>query len=142
MFFISLQKHFSFSWKSNFRILDIQILWLRQLPKHKTKNTFHWIILGSKHRLLMRFDQFMPYYERIDFLSKSSTKTAVWKLVSGPFCLPRNKHRFYWKMTFLKQAIDMRYVLAKLSKFVQISIQTSADSFLKKIPWKLKRSWN
>ena len=43
MFFISLEKLFSFSRKSNFRILDIQISWHYQMPKHETRNTFYWI---------------------------------------------------------------------------------------------------
>ena len=42
-------------------------------------------------------------------------------------------------MIFLKQAIYVRYVIAKLSKFVQINLQNSADSFLQKILGKLKR---
>ena len=33
-------------------------------------------------------------------------------------------------MKLLKQATYIRYVLAKLSKFVQINTQTSSDSFL------------
>ena len=41
MFFIWLQKHISFSRKSNFRILNLQISWRHQMPKHKTRNTFH-----------------------------------------------------------------------------------------------------
>ena len=27
--------------KSNFSILDIQIAWHHEMPKHKTRNTFH-----------------------------------------------------------------------------------------------------
>ena len=33
-------------------------------------------------------------------------------------------------MTLLKQAIYIKYVIAKLLKFVQICIQTFSDSFL------------
>ena len=40
MFLISLQKNFSFSRKSNFRILDIEISWCYQMPKHKAKIHF------------------------------------------------------------------------------------------------------
>ena len=40
-FFISLEKLFPFSRKSNFRILHFQISWHHQMPKHKTRNTFH-----------------------------------------------------------------------------------------------------
>ena len=43
MFFISLQKIFLFLRKSKFRVLDIQISLLHQMPKHKTGNTFYWI---------------------------------------------------------------------------------------------------
>ena len=43
MFFISLQKLFLFLRKSNFSILDIQISWRHQMPKHKTRNTFYLI---------------------------------------------------------------------------------------------------
>ena len=38
--FISLQKLFLFSRKSNFRILDILVSWRYQMPKHKTRNAF------------------------------------------------------------------------------------------------------
>ena len=41
--FHSLQKLSLFSRKSNFRILDIQISWRHQMPKHKARNTFYWI---------------------------------------------------------------------------------------------------
>ena len=41
--FISLQKLFLFSRKSNFSILDLQISWPHQMSKHKTSNTFYWI---------------------------------------------------------------------------------------------------
>ena len=41
--FISLQKLFLFSGKSNFRILDIQISWCHQMSKYETRNTFYWI---------------------------------------------------------------------------------------------------
>ena len=44
-FFISLQKLFSFSWKSSFRIIDIQVSWCHQMSKHQARNTFYWIIL-------------------------------------------------------------------------------------------------
>ena len=57
-------------------------------------------------------------------------------------CLQRIKRNFYWKMKFLKQATCIRYAIAKLSKFVQISMLTSTESFLKMILRKLKRAWN
>ena len=41
----------------------------------------------------------------------------------------------------LKQATYIRYVIANLPKFAQISTLTSAESFLQRILWKLKRAW-
>ena len=45
-------------------------------------------------------------------------------------------------MKFLKQATYIRYVMVKLSKFVQISMLTSSGSFSQRVLWKLKRAWN
>ena len=36
-------------------------------------------------------------------------------------------------MKFLKQATNVRYVIAKLLKFVQLNMQTFSDSFLPRI---------
>ena len=80
----------------------------------------------------MEFGQFMSYYKE-KTSSKDSAKTAAWKLVPGLLCLQRIKHNYYWKMKFLKQAIYIRYVIAKLSKFVQISMLTSTKSSLERI---------
>ena len=38
--FVSLQKPFSFSRKSKFRILDIQISWRHQMPKYRKETDF------------------------------------------------------------------------------------------------------
>ena len=63
MFFILLQKVLSFSRKSKFKILDIQIS-CHQMPKHETRNTFILLdALGSKHSFLMKFGQFMLYHK-------------------------------------------------------------------------------
>ena len=35
-------------------------------------------------------------------------------------CFKRIRNNLHWKMIFLKQVIYTRYVIAKLSKFVQI----------------------
>ena len=45
--------------------------------------------LGSKHSLLMKFDQFVSYYKRKK-ISKNSTKTKTRKLVPGPFAFAKN----------------------------------------------------
>ena len=57
MFFISLQKLFLFSQKSNFRNLDSQISWRHEMPKHKTRNVFYWIT-WEVNSLLMKFGKF------------------------------------------------------------------------------------
>ena len=84
MLFISLQKLFSFSRKSNFRILHFQILWRHQMPKHKTRNTFHW--KTWEYSLLMKFGQFMSYYKRKNFIKKFNKNCSL-KTSSRPFCV-------------------------------------------------------
>ena len=73
----------------------------------------------------MKFGQFMSYYKK-----KYDLKTL--RLVPRRLCLQRIKS-LYWKKKLLKQPIYIRYVLVKLSKFVQISTQTSSDSYLQRI---------
>ena len=52
MFFILLQKLFSFPRKSNVQILNIQVSWRHQMP-HKARHTFYWITWeGSTHSLV------------------------------------------------------------------------------------------
>ena len=53
------------------------------MPKHETRNTL-LNNLGSKRSLVMKFGQFMQYYQ-IFFFVKNSTKNVTWKLVSDPF---------------------------------------------------------
>ena len=55
--------------------------------------------------------------------------------------LQRIEHNLNWEITFLKQTTYIRYVIAKLLKFVLISVQTSSDSFLQRILCKLERAW-
>ena len=59
--------------------------------------------------------------------------------------LQRIKHNLCWKIKILKQATYItyiRYVIGKPSKSVQISTLTSSDSFLQRIPGKLKSTLN
>ena len=56
----------------------------------------------------------------------------TWELVPSPFEFAKNQAQTLlenetWKW---KQTTYVRYVLAKLSKYVQISKQISSDSFL------------
>ena len=120
-FFFSLQKLFSFTRKSNFRTLNIDISW-----NAWNKKCILLSNLWSKHSRLMKFGQFMSYYKR-----KKNYQKILQKL----------RHENENEMKFLKQATYIRYVLAKLSKYVQISTLTSSDSFLQRIHWKLKRTW-
>ena len=120
----NLEKCFLFHFKSSFhsrenQILDIQISWRHQIPQHKTRNTFYWITWEA-NTVLIKFGQFISYCK----------------------FLQRIEHNLYWTMKFLKQTIYIRYVIEKLSKFVQISTLTTPDSFLQRIPWKLKKAWN
>ena len=78
MFFISLRKLFSFSRKSNFSILDIQISWHHQMPKHKTRNTFYWIIWEVNTICLCHITE--------DFIKKFC-KNCDLKTSSRPFCV-------------------------------------------------------
>ena len=65
------------------------------------------------------------------------------ELVLSPFEFAKNQAQALlenetWKW---KQTTYASYVIAKLPKFVQISTQIS-DFVLKKILWKLKKTWN
>ena len=89
LFFISLQNLFSFSRKSNFRILHFQISWRHQMPKHKIRNTFHWInfpisICTCTHNLLMIFGQFISHYKSKNLIKKF-WKNCSLKTSSRPF---------------------------------------------------------
>ena len=127
-FFISLQKLFSFWRKSNFRILDFQISWRHQMPKHKTRNTFHWITWEVNTVCQWNLAS-LCHVTKEKIFQKNCPKTATCKTSSRPFYVYNCfKHNHCWKMKLLKQAINITYVLAKLSKFVQIS--TNALRFL------------
>ena len=84
-FFISLQKLFSFSRKSNFTIFDFEISWRHQIPKHETRNTFYWIT-WEVNSLLMKFSQFMSYFKRNNFIIKFWKNWGL-KTSSRPFCV-------------------------------------------------------
>ena len=56
-------------------------------------------------------------------------KTATWELVPGLSMFAKNKAQPLLQNDFLKWATYVRYVIVKLSKFVQISMQTPSDSF-------------
>ena len=89
MFWISLQKLFSFLGKSHFYILDIQILWRHKMPKHKTRNIFYWItfkvnnsLINFKILKLLKFGQFAILQKK-----KTEKKSCNPKTSSRPFCI-------------------------------------------------------
>ena len=129
MFFISLRKLFSFPRKSNFRFLDYQILWRYQMPKHKTRNTFYWITWEVNTVCLRNLASLCHIIKKK--IIKTFCKNCNLKTSSRPFFVCKEfKQNLYWKLKFLKQATYIRYVIAELSKSVQISMQTSSDCFL------------
>ena len=87
IFFILRQNICSLSRNSKFRILDIQISWRHQMPKHKTRNTFYWI-MWKVNSLLMNYWQFISYYKR-RYLIKKLYKNCVLKTSSRPFCVSK-----------------------------------------------------
>ena len=89
MFFISLQKAFSYLKKSHFSILDFQISWHHQMPNHKTTNTFYWITLEVNMVCWWNLASLCHILKEI-FSSKNYTKNVTWKLVPGPFVLAKN----------------------------------------------------
>ena len=54
-------------------------------------------------------------------------------------CLQKLKHSLCWGMQFLKKVTYIRVVIAKLSKFIQNSMQTFLYSFFTKNSWKIKK---
>ena len=138
-FFILLQKLCSFSRKSNFSILDFQISWRRQIPKHKTRKYVLLNNLGSKYSLLMKFDQLMSYSEKNNFIKKFY-KNCVLKTSFRPFCVSKELRTNSTRKWNIWSNL-LTYLIAKLSKVVQISMLASSDSYLQSILWKLKRVW-
>ena len=128
MFFISLQKLFPFSRKSTFSILVIQISWRHKMPEYKTRNTFYWVTSEVKTVYQWNLASLCHIVKKT-FYQKIQQKLRPENKFQAFLCLQRIKHNLYWKMKFLKQATYIRHVLAKQSKFVQISTLTSSDSF-------------
>ena len=127
--------------KSNCRILHFQILWHHQMPKHKTKKCISLNNLGSKYNLLMKFGQFMSYYKRKSFI-KIFYKHCSLKTSFRPFRVCKELRLTCIRKWNFRSKLLFRYIIAKLSKFVQVTMLTSTEFFLQWILWKLKRAWN
>ena len=95
MFYISLPRLFSLLRKLKFEILDVQVSWRHQMPKHETRKRFHWII-WEVNSLLMKFAQFISYYKRKSFIRKFY-KTCDLKTSSTLFCVCKELNKTYWK---------------------------------------------
>ena len=67
------------------------------------------------------------------FYQKNYTKNAAWKLVQAFLSLKRLRQNLSWKMKCSKHVDYVGHVIAKLSKYVKLSIQTSSDSYLQRI---------
>ena len=111
MFFISLQNLFLFLRKLNFRILGIQVSERHQISKHKKKKIE---LLNNFRSKLMNL---CPVYVILQ-KKKSYQKFPQFQALLS---LQGIKQKLYLKMKLLKQATYIIYVLAKLSKFVQIA---------------------
>ena len=97
---------------------------------------------GSKHSLLMNFGQVISYYKRKDFF-KEFYKNCDLKTNFRSFQVCKElSTTSIGKWNFSSKLIIFRYVIAKLSKFGHISMQTSSDFFLQRILWKFKRAWS
>ena len=108
MFFVSLWNLFSFSRKSMFRILNIQILSHHQMPKQKTRNAFYWIN-WKMNSLLMKFGQLMSY-QKIKNVIKIFYKNFNLKTSSRPFCFcKKSKVTSATKLFFVIEELLMCY---------------------------------
>ena len=131
-----LQKLFPFSSKSSFRILDIQISWRHQMPKHRIRNTFYWITWEVNIVCKWNLTSWC-HITKEKMWSKSSIKTATWKLIQGLFALTENYPKFkdlsLLELNLWSELLILDMEIVQLSKFVQISLQASSDSFSQSI---------
>ena len=120
MFFISLQKYFSYSRKSKFKILDIQISWRHQMPKHKKGNTFYRITFWEISTVCLWNLASLYHITKEKMLSKNSTETATWKLVPDScVCkdLSTNTGKWNFWSKFLILDMQEQYQHADLLRF-------------------------
>ena len=74
---------------------------------------------------------------------KKLYKNCDIKTSSRPFCVCKElSTTSIGKWNFWSKLLMLDIIKAELLKFVQISMQTSSDCFLKRILRKLKRAWN
>ena len=66
------------------------------MPKHKTRNTFHWITWEVNTVCEWNLAS-LCHITKEKISSKNSTKTATWKLVPGPFVFAKNQAQLLLK---------------------------------------------
>ena len=124
----------------NFSILEIQISWRHQMPKHRTRNTFYWIICEANKVYVSGIRSVYVTLEKKKI--EKFYKNCDLENSSRPFCFWKELSTSSFKMKFLTKATYIRYVLAKLSKVVQISTLTSSGSFFTIDYIKVKKGLN
>ena len=140
-----LQKLFPFSSKSSLRILDIQISWRHQMPKHRIRNTFYWITWEVNIVCKWNLTSWC-HITKEKMWSKSSIKTATWKLIQGLFALTENYPKFkdlsLLEIKSLKRATYIRYGNSTTIKICTNQFAGFLRFLFTEDFWKLKRPWN
>ena len=83
-------------------------------------------------------NEIWPVYVILSHISKIFANTATWQLVPGPFVFAKNKAKHLLENEIFEASYLHWICIKKLSKFFQICMQTTSDSFLHGIPWKTK----
>ena len=63
------------------------------MPKHKTRNTFHWITLEVNRVCWWKLAS-LCHITKEKNSSRNSTKPVGWKLVPGPIVFAKNEAQF------------------------------------------------
>ena len=97
------------------------------MPKHKTRNAFYWITWEVNT---------ICWWSQKEKNIKKIYKNYNLKTTSRPFCICKGLGTTsIGKCNLWITLHIIRYVIAKLSKFVQISMQASSHFFLQRIFW-------
>ena len=81
----------------------------------------------------------MSNSKRNNFIKKFYKKLQSKNQFQAFLCFQRVEHNLSWKIKFFKTPTYIRYVIAKLSKLVQISMLVSPDSFLQRFSLKIQK---
>ena len=112
MFFISLQKLFSFSRKSNFRFLDIQI------------SIFYW----SRESVNETWPVFVIFQKNKNY-QKKIAKNATFKLVPGAFVCKEWSATSTGKWNFCpNQHVDLRFIFTEYSLKIEKGLELVSSS--------------